>query len=153
MMEVMDNTALSSQTEQAPMSKDSATRLTTDSPAAVLLQPGHHHVAQLQRSGSYGSGSPKSSEASEESSEDDDDASSTEESEDDDHGSDEEIIEAEEYEEGGWSDEEDEETRKVRELKKKLHGSGTSHNHTPLFIHSSFIIAPQVLALSFFPHL
>jgi hypothetical protein len=123
MMEVMDNTALSSQTEQAPMSKDSATRLTTDSPAAVLLQPGHHHVVQLQRSGSYGSGSPKSSEASEESSEDDDDASSTEESEDDDHGSDEEIIEAEEYEEGGWSDEEDEETRKVRELKKKLHGS------------------------------
>ncbi|ELR19603.1 uncharacterized protein ACA1_198130 [Acanthamoeba castellanii str. Neff] len=122
-MEVMDNTALSSQTEQAPMSKDSATRLTTDSPAAVLLQPGHHHVVQLQRSGSYGSGSPKSSEASEESSEDDDDASSTEESEDDDHGSDEEIIEAEEYEEGGWSDEEDEETRKVRELKKKLHGS------------------------------
>jgi len=121
-MEVMDNTALSSQTEQPPTSKDSATRLTTDSPAAVLLQPGHHHVVQLQRSASYGSGSPKSSEASEESSEDDDDASSTEESEDDD-GSDEEIIEAEVYEEGGWSDEEDEETRKVRELKKKLHGS------------------------------
>lgn len=126
-MEVMDNTALSSQTEQASMSNDSATRLTTDSPAevtskAVLLQPGHHHVVQLQRSASFGSGSPKSSEASEESSEDDDDddASSTDE---DDDGSDVEIIEAEEYEEGGWSDEEDEETRKVRELKKKLHGS------------------------------
>lgn len=140
----MENTALSSQTEQASMSNDSATRLTTDSPEpTVLLQPGHHHVVQLQRSASYGSGSPKSSEASEESSEDDDDASSTD---DDDDGSDVEIIEAEEYEEGGWSDEEDEETRKVRELKKKLHGSGTGHNHALLFHPSSFIIG---LALCF----
>jgi hypothetical protein len=86
-----------------------------DDAASRLLQPGHHLVEErLKLRSAYGD-SPKSSEASDPASED--------EHASDEEGSAEEIIE-EDYEEGGWSDEEDEETRKVRALKKQLHGSG-----------------------------
>lgn len=88
-----------------------------DDAASRLLQPGHHLVEErLKLRSAYGD-SPKSSEASDPASED--------EHASDEEGSAEEIIE-EDYEEGGWSDEEDEETRKVRALKKQLHGSADS---------------------------
>lgn len=123
-------------THDRGLTDDAATQGERAEPAegSVLLM-GQAPTSTKQQLLMSSSGSPKSSEASEPEAEEEDEGEAVVVSDD---TSEEEVIE--DYVDGGWSDEEDEETRKVREIKKALHGSaGTcmKEERVPFYFRSS----------------